>query len=383
MNDQPKFQDKTICDNADEEALNELCLFAGAGGGLLGSILHGWRSVCYVEKDPYCIRVLKARIAEGYLCDAPIWDDITTFDGRPWAGLVDVITAGFPCQPFSVAGKRKGADDSRNMWPETIRVIREVRPRYALCENVPGLIGGDHGYFGRILDDLSQSGYDVRWRIISAADVGAPHLRKRLWILAHSREFRWRGWDYGDARRQDGTLQVKRSRSGDQQASMADAESLNGEWAESERDSAGRSEEEDRNGSPVISNTEGKGLQECVREREEEQPRSECDSPVPNSECSAARLEEYQGRGQGREHTRTSESEMVRQRHREVSSEGIGAGRQWWDADPADAEDATESQMGRVAHGVPDRVGQLRALGNAQVPGVARVAWHLLTGGAG
>ena len=164
----------------------ELSLFTGYAGFTLGLRLAGInaRTVCYVEQDPYCVSVLKARIGEGYLCDAPIWDDVTTFDGKPWRGLVDVITAGFPCQPFSVAGKRKGADDSRNMWPETIRVIREVRPRYALCENVPGLISGDHGYFGRILNDLSQSGYDARWRIVSAADVGAPHLRKRLWILA-------------------------------------------------------------------------------------------------------------------------------------------------------------------------------------------------------
>lgn len=169
--------------------MNELALFAGAGGGLLGSILLGWRTVCYVEKDPYCISVIKARIADGYLCDAPIWDDITTFDGKPWSGSVDIVTAGFPCQPFSVAGKRKGGNDDRNMWPETIRIIREVRPTFALCENVPGLIAGDHGYFGRILNDLSQSGYDARWRIVSAADVGAPHLRKRLWILANSREF--------------------------------------------------------------------------------------------------------------------------------------------------------------------------------------------------
>jgi len=165
------------------EGLRELSLFSGAGGGLLGSRLLGFRTVCYVENNPYCIEVLKARIREGYLCDAPIWGDIKTFDGRPWAGCVDVVTAGFPCQPFSVAGKQKGEADDRNMWPETIRVIREVRPPYALCENVSGIIGGSHGYFGRILDDLSQSGYDARWRIVSAADVGAPHLRKRLWIV--------------------------------------------------------------------------------------------------------------------------------------------------------------------------------------------------------
>ncbi len=165
--------------------MNELALFAGIGGGVLGGRLLGWRTVCYVENDAYCIEVLKARIREGCLCDAPIWDDIKTFDGKPWAGL-DVITAGFPCQPFSVAGKQKAERDDRNLWPETIRIIRVVRPRYAFLENVPGLLSRSHGYFGRILGDLAESGYDARWRIVSAGDAGAPHLRKRLWILAYS-----------------------------------------------------------------------------------------------------------------------------------------------------------------------------------------------------
>jgi len=164
--------------------MNEMALFAGAGGGLLGGSLLGFRTVCYVENNPYCVEVLRARISEGYLCDAPIWDDIKTFDGRPWAGYVDVVTAGFPCQPFSVAGKQKGKADDRNLWPDTIRVIREVRPRYALLENVPNLLSNE--YMGTIFGDLAESGYDCRWRIVSAADVGAPHLRKRLWILGYS-----------------------------------------------------------------------------------------------------------------------------------------------------------------------------------------------------
>ena len=166
--------------------MNELALFAGAGGGLRGSRLLGWETVCYVENNLYCIEVLRARIKDGYLCDAPIWGDIRTFSGRPWRGLVDVVTAGFPCQPFSVAGKQKGKSDDRNLWPETIRVIREVRPKYALLENVSGLLANE--YIRTIFGDLAESRYDARWRIISAGDVGAPHLRKRLWILGYSKE---------------------------------------------------------------------------------------------------------------------------------------------------------------------------------------------------
>lgn len=166
--------------------MNELALFAGAGGGLLGGKLMGWRTVCYVERNAYCLRVLQARIRDGLLDDAPIWDDIKTFDGQPWTGSVDIITAGFPCQPFSTAGYMRAGMDERNLWPETIRVIKEVRPQWCLLENVAGLLAGRHGYFGQILRDLAESGFDARWDCIPASAVGAPHHRNRLWILAHA-----------------------------------------------------------------------------------------------------------------------------------------------------------------------------------------------------
>jgi len=125
--------------------MNELCLFAGGGGGSIASFhFHKWRTVCYVEWDKYCQKILQARIKDGLLSDAPIWDDIKTFNGKPWRGCVDIITAGFPCQPFSVAGKQKGIDDDRNGWPDTIRIIREVKPKYCLLENVAGLLANEY-----------------------------------------------------------------------------------------------------------------------------------------------------------------------------------------------------------------------------------------------
>lgn len=174
--------------------VNELALFAGAGGGLLATKhLLGFTTVCYVEIEPYCIEVIKARIRDGYLDNAPIWDDVRTFNGEPWRGCVDIITAGFPCQPFSTAGKRNGANDGRNLWPDTVRVIREVRPGWVLLENVPGLLSSmddaatlPHSYFGAILADLAQSGYNARWRVLSAAEVGAPHKRDRVFVVAHA-----------------------------------------------------------------------------------------------------------------------------------------------------------------------------------------------------
>ncbi len=186
----------------------ELSLFSGAGGGLLGTHLLGWEPVGYVENDDYCQRVIAARIADGILRDAPIFGDIRAFISEGYAdsysGLVDVVSAGFPCQPFSVAGQRKGDADDRNLWPETIDVIRRVRPRFASLENVPGLLA--HPYARRIYGDLAESGYDCQWRRLSAAETGAPHRRDRWWCIAHTNQF-------DDDNGRLGTSEIQRQRS--------------------------------------------------------------------------------------------------------------------------------------------------------------------------
>ena len=170
------------------QTMNELSLFTGAGGGLLGTTLLGWRCVGAVEFADYPVKILEARQNDGHLETFPIWHmDIREFNERiapMYRGVADVVSAGFPCQPFSAAGKKLGADDPRNMWPATIECIRLVQPRFAFLENVPGLISS--GYFGTILGDLAESGYDARWRVLSAAELGAPHKRDRLWIVADS-----------------------------------------------------------------------------------------------------------------------------------------------------------------------------------------------------
>lgn len=165
--------------------MRELSLFSGGGGGVYGSKLLEWKTIGYVEYDDYCQRIIAQRIRDGIFDSAPIFGDIRTFaalHASSYRGLVDVVTAGFPCQPFSTAGKQRGSDDERNMWPATLEVIRAVRPKCALLENVPGLLG-KHRYFETILKDLSEAGYDARWVCLSAAEVGAPHKRERLWIM--------------------------------------------------------------------------------------------------------------------------------------------------------------------------------------------------------
>ena len=158
----------------------ELC--AGYGGFSL-ALAGVARTVAYVERDAYAAATLVARMEESRLDQAPIWSDLTTFDGAVWCGRVDLITAGFPCQPFSAAGQRRGTDDDRWLWPDIARIIRDVRPRYIFLENVPQLVRHGLPY---VLADLAELGFDAEWGLYSAAAVGAPHRRQRFWLVAHT-----------------------------------------------------------------------------------------------------------------------------------------------------------------------------------------------------
>jgi len=162
--------------------MNELALFAGAGGGILGGKLLGWRTVCAVEWDAYARDVLVARQNDGCLYPFPIWDDVQTFDGKPWRGIVDVVSGGFPCQDISAAGKGAGIEGERSgMWKHMARIIGDVRPQYAFVENSPMLVGRG---LSTVLADLAEMGYDAKWGIVGAHHVSAPHRRDRIWILA-------------------------------------------------------------------------------------------------------------------------------------------------------------------------------------------------------
>jgi DNA (cytosine-5)-methyltransferase 1 len=147
--------------------VNELALFAGAGGGILGGHLLGWRCVCAVEYNAYARSVLLARQNDGTLPPFPIWDDVRTFDGRPWRGVVDVVSGGFPCQDISAAGKGAGLDGERSgLWREMARIVGEVRPRFVFVENSPVLTSRG---LGTVLADLAALGFDARWRVLESA----------------------------------------------------------------------------------------------------------------------------------------------------------------------------------------------------------------------
>ena len=160
------------------EIMNELALFAGAGGGILGGKLLGWRTVCAVEWEPYAASVLAARQNDGLLPPFPIWDDVQTFDGKPWKGIVDVVSGGFPCQAYSTAAAgRNTADD---LWPEMRRIVADVAPRYIFAENVSRVA------IDQAADDCESMGYKTRAISLSASDMGADHIRERYWLLAYA-----------------------------------------------------------------------------------------------------------------------------------------------------------------------------------------------------
>ena len=162
--------------------LHELALFAGGGGGILASHLLGIRTIGAVEINPAARAILHARQRDGYLPFFPVWDDIRTFNGKPWADCVDLISGGFPCQDISAAGSGAGLSGTKSgLWHEMYRIICEILPPFVFLENSPLIIRRG---LPRILGQLAAIGYNAEWCMLGAANVGAPHIRKRFWLLA-------------------------------------------------------------------------------------------------------------------------------------------------------------------------------------------------------
>jgi len=251
--------------------MREMHLFAGAGGGILGGLLLGHTPVCAVEIDPYCRKVLAQRIADGFLPEMHIHEDIKTFNATGWRNYVDVIAAGFPCTDISLAGRGEGIHGEKSsLFFEAVRVIREVEPRFVFLENVPALTSRG---LDRVLGEMADLGFNAAWTVLSAADCGANHLRKRIWILC-------------------------------------------------ERE---------------MGHTQQPGLEgHCGSENNIDKQRRDCTESVGS----------------------TAQTGLCTRRIQD-----------WWSAEPP---------VGRLDHGLADRVGRLKALGNGQVPVVAATAWKLL-----
>ena len=308
--------------------LNELALFAGAGGGLLGSRLLGWRTRCAVEIDAYARRVLLARQRDGHLEPFPIWDDVCTFDGRPWRGSIDVVSGGFPCQDISAAGKGAGlAGDRSGLFFEMLRIVKQVQPRFVFAENSPNL--RTRGLI-TVIKELKRLGYDARWCVLGAWHVGAPHKRNRMWVLGHMA-------NANSARQpqQKGLVQDKWRRA------------INcGEASDVADSDAGRFKKQ----------------REPLKISEE----------LATFERSGACLAHASSLGQ------PGQRQLVNTSYSETTEEGEAnhavyeCVTHYWSTEPA---------LGRVAHGVANRVDRLKALGNGQVPAVAARAFTILSEG--
>ncbi|QRI64473.1 DNA cytosine methyltransferase [Shinella sp. PSBB067] len=183
------MHDLALPSSGDTSGAGDACLFglslcSGAGGLDLGLAIAipGYRAVGHVERETFAAATLVARMEDASLDRAPLWDDVGTFDGRAWRGAVDIVTAGYPCQPFSVAGKLRGADDPRHLWPHVARIVGEVEPPFVFLENVAHHLRLG---FPEIASGLVGMGYRLAAGLFTAAEVGAPHRRERLFILAH------------------------------------------------------------------------------------------------------------------------------------------------------------------------------------------------------
>jgi len=327
--------------------MNELALFAGAGGGILGGKLLGWTTVCAVEWEPYPTSVLIARQNEGVLPPFPIWDDVRTFDGKPWRGRIDVVSGGFPCQDISAAGKGAGIDGERSgMWAHMARIIREVGPRYCFVENSPMLTSRG---LGRVLGDLAAMGYDARWGVLGAVDAGAPHKRDRIWIVAHAQS--------GESRKQ-----TERQRRENLGGGGCDFPRPEDSWP---KDLAHAQKQRAR-GLPIGTSSEytrlgfvGEDVADAGYLRGRHGAESNETQPASLTRCGEVCDTAGEGLSLG------INGAVGRPRPLSESERSS-----WW---------ATEPNVGRVAHGVAARVDRLKAIGNGQVPAVAALAWRILS----
>jgi len=323
-------------------------LFSGIGGFDLAAQWMGWNNIFQVEKDDWCRKVLAKNFPK-----TERFSDIKDFTGYEYTNRINVISGGFPCQPFSVAGQRKGKDDDRYLWEEMLRVIATIKPTYVVGENVTGIIGLA---LDTVLSDLEAQNYTTETFIIPACGKNAWHRRDRVWIVAYA-------------------------------------------------NSIGRQNEQKENGQPLCNGNgndtiekQGRGKQQCWT--------GKSSSVFPNTASSGTGMEEYRSSGQERGASNEHQPTFLRQKNRKAGSKRFNASsgdvssntndtgceeqRQpitdgaelfapkcssWWETEPG---------VGRVVDRLPGRVDRLKGLGNSIVPQVAyeifsaigAVSWH-------
>ena len=326
-------------------------LFSGIGGFDLGFERAGIETLWQVEIDGYCRRIL-----ESHFPSAKRYEDVRTV-GKHNLATVDIISGGFPCQDISNAGKRAGIDGERSgLWSEYARIIRELRPRFVVVENVAALLGRG---MERVLGDLAACGYDAEWQSIRASDVGAPHRRERIWIVAYAAGDLWRAPGKGGFFTPDGsgsflayaTHAEVRSGHGEIQSGTVAEEAIgfrDGSLYVADSDSSGHIRDN------------GKQPEERREVRDDARSHAGANGSSPDVPDAIGNGSTQRMAGQGRRD----------ERHAGIIVNDCGEGFRahvertvdWW---------AIEPDVGRVAHGIPARVDRLKGLGNAIVPQIA------------
>ena len=333
--------------------LKVLDLFSGIGGFSLGLHSTGiFETTKFVEFDSFCQKVLNKNFP-----NIPIEGDIRNVKGQEFEA--DVITGGFPCQPFSVAGKQKGTNDNRYLWPEMFRLIKEIKPEFVIGENVQGLINLQNGMVLRqVQDQLEGEGFEVQCFLIPASGIGAWHQRNRVWIVGHSKH--------------NGLLAAEK-RCRDQEINGGSQEGQN-QTIELERTSGSRNDEN-------VSNTQSIGTGEC-RDTNQKEGREGCSSTQSNGQRSNVPYTISELRDGCSSTTRDSEKEFiglecaegwhwneVRGQTERCSEQGQSTHRTWWQI---------ESDLCGIPHGISrvvdkNRANRIKSLGNAIVPQIARI----------
>ena len=347
-----------------------LDLFSGIGGFSYGLDKVGFKTVAFCEMDKYCKLVLQK-----HWKGVKIYNDVKEItkerleaDGIEFP---EIITGGFPCQPFSVAGKQKGTSDDRHLWPEMFRIIKELKPRWVIGENVPGIINIQDGVvFETVCTNLESEGYEVQTFNIPASAVGAPHQRKRIWIVGHSKH--------------DGSFTSKIKR-GDNEINAGTQKGSNSS-SEFKRTSGSRNNENVANSrrtlrqrSSIGEENENETRKEDANQHQRSSSPSESDVANANARLSNGENEEIQTRrdasnisseklsntdSERLEGQRQSSGQFSQKFFTSNNSEGQQGSMDqgWWSVEP---------NVGRVAHGVPGRIHRLKALGNSIVPKIA------------
>lgn len=366
--------------------MRELHLFAGCGGGILGGILLGHTTVCAVEIEPYRRAVLLQRQRDGILPKFPIWDDVSTFDGKPWRGLVDIICGGFPCQDISSAGRGAGLDGERSgLWSEYARIVSEVRPKHVFVENSPVLTSRG---LGVVLGNLAAMGYDSIWGVLSAADAiwlgGTPrldHERARIWIkstkIADSNGIRRDGRIVGRQGIQRRVTSRDEVDAGTSTAIDSNEKRQQGEsplaqfqtyenWCfPPSQQRRHRITGATESASPEDADANGSGCSlarsaQSARRKRKVFPVGGVSAPTNSADI-----------GQSRPRQRSDEP-----LHYEASENGktddalSGCKESPWQSEPG---------LDRVVHGMANQVERTESIGDGQVPAVAALAWRTLT----